>query len=922
MVFICSRILLVQFVFLYSLFSFTLTTCLPLIHPKCHEYESYALLQFKEGFHIDKFASVNPLGYPKTASWNSSTDCCSWDGIQCDDHTNQVIQIDLSSSQLYGTMDANSSLFRLVHLRKLDLSDNDFKNSQIPSRIGELSQLEYLKLLDTNFFGEIPPQISQLSKLLFLELGVPVIENSKGMIVSQLNLKVSTLRSLIQNSTKLETLGLGLVTMASTLPDSLTNLTSLKRLIFSKCELHGEFPLGVFHLPNLKVLDLGYNPNLNGRLPEFQSRSLTMLGLDGTSFNGTLPVSIGKLSSLNSLSIPHCNFFGYIPSSFSNLTQLMYIDLRNNKFKGDLSASIANITKLDHLGVGFNEFTVDTISWIGKLTSLVALDISSVNIGTDIPLSFANLTQLEVLNAQNCNLRGEIPSWIMNLTNLVSINVAYNFLHGNVELNKFLKLKRLVFLSLSFNKLLLYSGKSSSRITDSRIQVLSLDSCNLVEIPPFIRDLSDVEFLSLSENNIQSLPNWLWKKESLQDLAVSNNSLTGAISPSICNLKYLLGLDLSLNNFSGNVPSCLGNFSQSLEILKINGNKLSGLIPQTYMIGNALQQIDLSNNNLQGQLPRELINSRRLEYFDVSHNNINDSFPFWLGDLPELKVLALSNNQFHGDIRCPGNMTSSTFPKLHIIDLSHNKFSGSFPSEMIQSWNTMKTSNTSQLQYDQSSKVTSLYNQGNTVTRVTRHLSYSFMMSNKGLLMVYEKLQDFYSLIAIDISSNKISGEIPQVIGDLKGLIFFNLSNNDLIGNIPSSLGKLTNLEALDLSFNNLSGKIPQQLTQLTFLEFFNVSFNNLSGPIPQNEQFSTFQDNSFQGNQGLCGEQLLNKCIDHKGPSFSPPSASDDDHESESLFELYWTVILIGYVGGLVAGVALGSAFYPDVIGLLKRVF
>ncbi|MCH88896.1 receptor-like protein kinase, partial [Trifolium medium] len=136
-----------------------------------------------------------------------------------------------------------------------------------------------------------------------------------------------------------------------------------------------------------------------------------------------------------------------------------------------------------------------------------------------------------------------------------------------------------------------------------------------------------------------------------------------------------------------------------------------------------------------------------------------------------------------------------------------------------------------------------------------------------------------------------------------------NLSNNFLIGSIPSSLGKLSNLEALDLSLNSLSGKLPQQLTQLTFLEFFNVSFNNLSGSIPQNRQFATFQGNSFEGNQGLCGDQLLKKCIDYAGPSFSRP-ASDGDHDSESLFEFDWKVILIGYVGGLVAGVALGGTF------------
>ncbi|KAL5095958.1 hypothetical protein RYX36_000285 [Vicia faba] len=497
----------------------------------------------------------------------------------------------------------------------------------------------------------------------------------------------------------------------------------------------------------------------------------------------------------------------------------------------------------------------------------------------------------------------------MNLTNLVNLYLPHNLLHGNLLLDMFWKLKELDNLNLSFNKLSLHSGKNSSHMKDSRIRVIELGSCNLLEVPMFIRYLSDMTYLGLSNNNITLLPSWLWRKSSLQILDISHNSLTGEISPFICNLKSLIHLKLWSNNLSGNVPSCIGNFSQYLEILMFKGNNLSGLIPQTYLMGNVLQMIDFSNNNVQGQLPRELVKCGWLEYFDISHNNIKDSFPFWLGDLPELKVLGLSENQFHGDIRCPDNMTC-TFPKLHIIDLSHNEFSGIFPSGMIQSWKAMKTSDTSQLQYEQGE----YSGKGN--------VSYSFTMSNKGMVLVYEKLQEFYSMIAIDMSSNKISGEIPKVIGDLKGLVLLNLSNNNLVGSIPSSLGKLSKLEALDLSFNTLSGKIPQQLTQLTFLEFFNVSLNNLTGTIPQNGQFSTFQSNSFEGNKGLCGDQLLNKCLDHAGHSYSPPSASDGEHDSESFIEIEWKVSLIGYVGGLIAGVALGTTYSSQVIRWLKRFF
>ena len=456
MVFVWSLVLFVKFLFLCSLFSFTFTKSFPQIKSKCHDDESIALLQFKEGFVINKSASVNLLGYPKTASWNSSTDCCSWDGITCHEHTNHVIHVDLSSSQLYGTMDANSSLFHLVHLRVLDLSDNDFNYSQIPSKIGKLSQLKFLNLSCSLFSGEIPPQVSQLSKLLSLDLGFMATNNL-------LQLKLSSLKSIIQNSTKLETLFLSYVTISSTLPDTLANLTSLKKLSLHNSELYGEFPVGVFHLPNLELLDLAYNPNLNGSLPEFQSSSLINLLLDQTGFYGTLPVSIGKLSSLNVLSIPDCHFLGYIPSSLGNLTQLTWIDLNNNKFRGDPSASLANLTQLSVLVVSYNEFTIENFSWVGKLSSLVVLDISSINVGSDIPLSFANLTQLEFLNALNSNIHGEIPSWVSNLTNLVYLDLHSNFLHGKIDLDTFLMLKKLVYLNLSFNKLSLYIRNSYSK---------------------------------------------------------------------------------------------------------------------------------------------------------------------------------------------------------------------------------------------------------------------------------------------------------------------------------------------------------------------------------------------------------------------------------------------------------------------------
>ena len=258
--------------------------------------------------------------------------------------------------------------------------------------------------------------------------------------------------------------------------------------------------------------------------------------------------------------------------------------------------------------------------------------------------------------------------------------------------------------------------------------------------------------------------------------------------------------------------------------------------------------IDFSQNQLQGWIPRSLVNCTMLETLLLGNNQINDSFPSWLGVLPELGVLILRYKQLQGAIGKAEN--NFVFPNLHIVDFSHNNITGKLPFEYFRIWKAMRIIGNHGQMYMQANMSFNVLG-----FKQTNHYTYSMTFTNRGIEIAYERIP--YIFIAMDLSSNKFEGEIPELIGNLKGIQLLNISNNLLTGSIPSSLEKLTALEALDLSQNKLSGEIPPQLTQLTFLAFFNVSNNHLMGPIPHGNQFDTFQDKSFNGNLGLCGTPL-----------------------------------------------------------------
>ncbi|KAJ0691567.1 putative leucine-rich repeat-containing, plant-type, leucine-rich repeat domain superfamily [Helianthus annuus] len=889
-----------------------------------HADECSLLFQFKESMSINKSASGDSRAYPKVASWNLNTSdgtrsCCLWDGVEC--RFGHVIGLDLSSSFLYGPIDSNNSLFNLIHLRTLNLADNNFDSSQIPSGIGQLSQLVNLNLSFSFFSGEVPIQISQLRNLVSLDL------SRNG-----LKMQSSDFQNLVQNSSEtLRELSLSEVNIDSDLPASIGNLTHLNTLDLRECAFTGALPASIGNMAQLTVLSLSINK-----------------------FTGSLPSSIGNLTQLRELHLRANGMIGQIPSSFTNLTQLTALDLSEDKFTGSLPSleSFSNLTYLSLYENNFDRWKLP--DWFGKLNKITYLDLGDVNLYGEIPSSFFNLTQLEKLYLDGNQLKGELPiSLFLSFKKLENLNLNENNIslsvidsHTNETQPKFISLElascnlkafpkflrfqhQLEYLNLDNNNIegmipgwmwniskntlsdlslsqnLLMGFEQHSPVA-SCVNLRSLDlSHNMLhgsipvrpptteyfwvsnnrltgEIPPSICDLLSLQSLDLSFNNITGLiPPCL--KKSIELFSVSNNRLTGEIPPSICDLMSLLWLDLSFNDITGLIPPCLKKLSNSLLVLNLRRNTFQGTIPNIFTNESKHQIIDLSENKLEGKVPRSLENCVKLQILDLGYNLIEDMFPFWLGALSELQVLILRFNKFHGTITIPSKMKFN-FPKLHITDLSYNSFCGELPHQYFQEWSAMKTTEANDRIGDN---------------------SFSIQMTNKGVKMEYVKIIIFFS--AVDFSSNMFRGKIPESIKTLSGIQSLNLSNNQIYGVIPKYIGNLTHLESLDLSSNKLSGKIPQELVQLNFLEVLNLSNNKLFGPIPQGRHFDTFSNDSYMGNQALCGYPLSMKCGDSEG--LKPPDVSSkQDTESDFPDGIDWVVIFTGVACGLVIGIICGD--------------
>ncbi|KAH9737063.1 protein kinase domain-containing protein [Citrus sinensis] len=159
---------------------------------------------------------------------------------------------------------------------------------------------------------------------------------------------------------------------------------------------------------------------------------------------------------------------------------------------------------------------------------------------------------------------------------------------------------------------------------------------------------------------------------------------------------------LNGNKLSGSLPDDLGYLS-NLNRLQVDENNITGTIPKSFANLSRVRHLHLNNNSIGGQIPSELSKLSTLIHLLVDNNNLSGNLPPELSELPQLRILQLDNNNFSAS-EIPatyGNFSKlvklslrncnlqgavpdlSRIPNLYYLDLSWNHLTGSIPSKKL-----------------------------------------------------------------------------------------------------------------------------------------------------------------------------------------------------------------------------------------------
>ncbi|XWS55507.1 hypothetical protein CRYUN_Cryun09bG0005900 [Craigia yunnanensis] len=799
-----------------------------LVSGQCQSDQRQLLLGLKSSF--------NSTSSVKLVNWNQTADCCSWDGVSCD-AIGRVIGLDLSNQLISGAIDNSSSLFRLQYLQRLNLAYNRIIFA-FPSGFDKFANVSYLNLSNAGFKGQIPAEISRMTRLVTLDLSADL--HLRG---GYLKLEKPNLEMLVRNLTRLRFLHLDGVNISARGIEwcqALSSLTNLQVLSMSNCNLSGpiEFsfsklrtlsvirfdnnnlsaplpkfvadfrnltslhlsttgligrlPEEILHATTLQTLDLSNNKLLKGSFQIFPlNASLQTLVLSDTNFGGQVPESIGNLGQLKRIELARCNFSGPIPESMLKLTELVYLDFSSNNFSGPMP-SFSSSRNLTQLNLAFNQLngTIHSTEWSG-LSKVASVDLRKNKLTGTIPPNFFGIPSLQKIFLSQNQFNGSLGDLHGKASLLLdTLDLSSNKLQGQFPMSVF-ELQGLKILTLSSNN---FSGFIQWTDIQKLRNLSNLDlSYNNLSIDASatnsaMSSFPNITTLKLASCNLTKVPAFLKTQPKLNHLDLSKNQISGEIPNWIWEIKSLAYLNLSLN-FLTKFEGPLQNTTSSLIVVDLHGNQLQGKLS---LLPSYATYLDYSNNNFSSVLPAEIGDFLQVAYF-----------------------FSLSGNNFHGSI--PKSICNSSY--LQLLDVSNNSLSGPIPQ---------------------------------CLTQMSVSLGVLNLRRNNLSGVIFNTFPVDCGLRTLDLNRNSLKGKVPKSLANCKMLEVLDLGNNQINDKFPCHLKNISLLRVLVLRANKFNGNIHclEKKSPWPRLQIVDLASNSFSGRLHQTwltwEAMQTVEDEAL----------------------------------------------------------------------------